>query len=189
VTTLLQLGVCIFHNTKFFIGCSFWEVTHQKKCSLGSALRDIPKDACEEQSWNNGWKGDKMPRRKRGLRGPCSPKRHACTSERNRYTVMYCWSVVDLQFLLNRHFRVHLSLHFKARLIAKSLLWKSVFIHIEIGTNYHNKNVALRLALKKRLKGTRKWPVSRPYRSKLLHRDSGSSAIEVSQAKWHTRRW
>ena len=59
------------------------------------------------------------------------------------------------------HFRVHLSLHFKARLSAKSLLWKSVFIHIEIGTNYHNKNFALRLALKERLRGTRKWPIER----------------------------
>ena len=62
------------------------------------------------------------------------------------------------------HFRVHLSLHFKTRLSAKSLLSKSVFIHIEIGTNYHNKNFALRLALKERLKGTwkwiiRKWPI------------------------------
>ena len=59
------------------------------------------------------------------------------------------------------HFRVHLSLHFKARLSAKSLLWKSVFIHIEIGTNYHDKNFALRLALKERLKGTRKWSIQR----------------------------
>ena len=32
------------------------------------------------------------------------------------------------------HFGVHLNLHFKSRLIAKSLLWKSVFIHIEIET-------------------------------------------------------
>ena len=48
---------------------------------------------------------------------------------------------------------------FKAKLSAKSLLWKSVFIHIETGTNYHNKNFALRLALKERLKGTRKWPI------------------------------
>ena len=58
------------------------------------------------------------------------------------------------------HFRVHLGLHFKARLSAKSLLWKSVFIHIEIRTNYHNKTFALRLALKERLRGTRKWPIS-----------------------------
>ena len=57
------------------------------------------------------------------------------------------------------HFRVHLSLHFKARLSEKSLLWKSVFIHIETGTNYHNKHFALRLALKERLRGTRKWPI------------------------------
>ena len=57
------------------------------------------------------------------------------------------------------YFRVHLSLHFKARLSAKSLLWKSVFIHIEIGINYHNKSFALRLALKERLRGTRKWPI------------------------------
>ena len=58
-------------------------------------------------------------------------------------------------------FRVHLNLHFKSRLSAKSLLWKSAFIHIEIGTNYHNKNFALRLAFKERLKGTRKWPIRR----------------------------
>ena len=38
---------------------------------------------------------------------------------------------------LTGHFRVHFSLHFKARLSAKTLLWKSVFIHIEIGTNHH----------------------------------------------------
>jgi len=57
------------------------------------------------------------------------------------------------------HFQVHLSLHFKARLSAKSSLWKSVFIHIEIRTNYQNKNFALRLALKKRQRGTRKWPI------------------------------
>ena len=30
---------------------------------------------------------------------------------------------------------------------------------MEIGTNYHNKNFALRLALKERLRRTRKWPV------------------------------
>ena len=35
----------------------------------------------------------------------------------------------------------------------------SVFIHIEIGTNYHNKSFALRLALKETPRGTRKWPI------------------------------
>ena len=58
------------------------------------------------------------------------------------------------------HFQVHLSLCFKARLNAMSLLWKSVFIHVEIGTNYHNKNFALGLALKERPRETRKWPIT-----------------------------
>ena len=49
------------------------------------------------------------------------------------------------------HFRVHFSLYFKASLRAKSLLWISVFIHIQIiKTYYHNKNFALSLALKER---------------------------------------
>jgi len=56
-------------------------------------------------------------------------------------------------------FRVHLSLHLKARPSAKSLLWISVFIHIEIRTNYHNKNFAPRLAPKERLMETRKWAI------------------------------
>ena len=34
------------------------------------------------------------------------------------------------------------------------------FIYIEIITNYNNKNFGLRLALKKRLKGTRKWSIT-----------------------------
>jgi len=55
------------------------------------------------------------------------------------------------------HSRVALNLSFKTNLSAKSLLWKSVFNHIEIRTNYHNKNFALGLALKERLRGTRKW--------------------------------
>ena len=65
-----------------------------------------------------------------------------------------------VETFITSHFRVHLSLHFKARLSAKSLLRKSIFIHIEIGTNYHNKNIALTLALKVRLRETRKWPIS-----------------------------
>ena len=36
---------------------------------------------------------------------------------------------------------------------------ESVFIHIEIGTDYHNKNFALRFALKERLRETRKWSI------------------------------
>ena len=42
----------------------------------------------------------------------------------------------------------------KARLRAESLLRILDFICIEIRTNYHNKNSALRRALKERLRGT-----------------------------------
>ena len=57
------------------------------------------------------------------------------------------------------HFRIALGLSFKTSLSAKSLLWISVSIHIEIRTNYNDKNLALRLALKERLTGTRKWTI------------------------------
>ena len=46
-------------------------------------------------------------------------------------------------------------LKFKTSLRAKSFLWISVLIHIEIRTNYRYKIFALRLALKERPKGTR----------------------------------
>ena len=65
-------------------------------------------------------------------------------NEDNEYVIALCSEII-------RHFRVHFSLYFKARLSAKSLLWRSVFIHIEIRTNCHNKNLAPRLALKERL--------------------------------------
>ena len=52
------------------------------------------------------------------------------------------------------HFRVHFSLYFKASLHAKSLFWISVFIHIQNRSYYHNKNFALSLALKERLRVT-----------------------------------
>ena len=42
------------------------------------------------------------------------------------------------------------SLIFKASLSAKFFLCKYIFIHMESRTNYHNKNFALRLALKRR---------------------------------------
>ena len=53
------------------------------------------------------------------------------------------------------HFRVHFSLNFKTSLRV-SLFWISVFIHIEIRTNYRNENFALRLPLKERPRGTEK---------------------------------
>ena len=67
-------------------------------------------------------------------------------------------------FLCENKAQVHLSLHFKARLSAKS-----VFIFVEIRTYYHNKNFALRLALKERPRGTRKWPIGAGVLSLLLN--------------------
>ena len=40
------------------------------------------------------------------------------------------------------HLQVLISLYFKASLHAKSLLWISVFVQIEIGTNYHNTTIS-----------------------------------------------
>ena len=37
-----------------------------------------------------------------------------------------------------------------------------------MGTNYHNKSFALRLALKERLRGTRKWPIQRLQREYIM---------------------
>lgn len=54
---------------------------------------------------------------------------------------------------------VQCSLHFKASFRAKSLSWISVFIYIKIRTDYRNKNFVLGLALKERLRRTRKWSI------------------------------
>ena len=53
------------------------------------------------------------------------------------------------------------SFYLRARLSSKSLLWKSVFNHIEIRTIYRDNNFALRLALIKRLTWTQKWSNSK----------------------------
>ena len=49
------------------------------------------------------------------------------------------------------HFGVPHSLSFKTSLSAKSLLWISLFIHIEIRTHYHNKISHLESLLKREL--------------------------------------
>ena len=84
------------------------------------------------------------------------------------------------------HFRVRLSLHFKASLSAKSLLWKSVFIHIVIGTNYHNKSFALRLALRERLRRTRKWPIQGGQRVDLM--DNLTPRVQGQPNYWHRKK-
>ena len=58
-----------------------------------------------------------------------------------------------------RHFRVHLSLHFKARLSAKSCYENQFSFILKLELIIITKAFALRLALKERLRGTRKWPI------------------------------
>ena len=49
---------------------------------------------------------------------------------------------------------------------------------MEIATNNHNKNFALRLALKERLRATRKWPIARP--TELQRRPEQAVGIEIA---------
>ena len=48
---------------------------------------------------------------------------------------------------------------FQSKAKCEVFVMKISFSHVEIGTNYHNKHFALKLALKERLRGTRKWPI------------------------------
>ena len=54
-------------------------------------------------------------------------------------------------------FRVYPSLCFKARLSAKQVIWKRVFILMKM--RHYHKKVALGLVLKVTVFGTRKWPI------------------------------
>ena len=67
-----------------------------------------------------------------------------------------------LSVILIGHFRVPLSLCFKARLSVKPFLWKWLWFawnETAHRTNFRKKGSALRLILKQRHKGTRKWPI------------------------------
>lgn len=64
-------------------------------------------------------------------------------------------------------FRIHFNLYCKAGLCVKSLLRISVFIHIEIRTNYRNNFSHLaRLTLKERPQGTPKWSLTATFLDK-----------------------
>ena len=56
------------------------------------------------------------------------------------------------------HFRITVSLFFKASPGAHPFIWKLVFIHMQMKTNFHMKRWAPGLALKKRPEIIRKWP-------------------------------
>ena len=61
------------------------------------------------------------------------------------------------------HFRILLCLCFKTSLSAKPFIWKWVLHAVSfscISSHFHKHGFALRLALKQRHKGTRKWPIT-----------------------------
>ena len=57
------------------------------------------------------------------------------------------------------HFRITFGLFLKASLGAHLFIWKLVFIHMQMKTHFHKKGWAPGLALKKRPKVIRKWPI------------------------------
>ena len=59
------------------------------------------------------------------------------------------------------HFRIT-GLFFKASPGAHPFIWKLILIHMQMKTNFHMKGWAPGLALKKRPKVIRKWPILRP---------------------------
>ena len=59
------------------------------------------------------------------------------------------------------HFRITLGLFFKASPGAHPFIWKLVLIHMQMKTNFHMKRWAPGLALKKRPKVIRKWPINK----------------------------
>ena len=73
------------------------------------------------------------------------------------------WTVDGSNFnvadLYNKPFPNSFQPPFQSEARCEVFVMKISFIHIEIRTNYHNKNFALRLALKDRLMGARKWPL------------------------------
>ena len=96
------------------------------------------------------------------------------------------------------HFRITFGLFFKASLGAHPSIWKLVLIHMQMKTNFDMKRWAPGLALKKRPKVIRKWPIDitwlwrwLPYRllkhqsqTTVLLRTPISQLIFLNQGKW-----
>ena len=72
--------------------------------------------------------------------------------------IMQTLSTLPVSIVID-HFRITFGLFFKASLGANPFIWKLVFIHMQMKTNFHMKRWAPGLALKKRPKVIRKWPI------------------------------
>ena len=60
------------------------------------------------------------------------------------------------------HFQFLMCLCFKTSLSANPFIWKRLYMQFHFHANqshFHKNGLALRLALKQRHKGTRKWPI------------------------------
>ena len=68
------------------------------------------------------------------------------------YHLKYEWKPID-------HFRVALNLIIKARLSAKFLLWKSVFMHMQTKLLFHFESFSLSLVFIMRFAATQNWPI------------------------------
>ena len=71
------------------------------------------------------------------------------------------------------HFRITFGLFFKASLGAHPFIWKLVLIHMQMKTNFHMKRWAPGLALKKRPKVIRKWPIKKSNKCARAMKDGG----------------
>ena len=87
-------------------------------------------------------------------------------------TLVSCWSI--------GHFRVLLHLCFKTSLSAKPFIWKwvphVVSFSCKSTSHFHKNGFALRLALKQRHKGTRKWPI---------HLSHFITELKITHLKFH----
>ena len=88
------------------------------------------------------------------------------------------------------HFRVLLCLCFKTSGSAKPFFWKWAFMQFHFHANqsrFHKNSFALRLALKQRHKGTRKWPIVKVILSNYLivHKSNRSHGMVSFRSNDH----
>ena len=88
---------------------------------------------------------------------------------------LWCKNQID-------HFRITFGLFFKASLGAHRFIWKLVFIHMQMKTNFHMKRWAPGIALKKRPKVIRKWPIEHSIWDESLLLSNCARSLEYSSS-------
>ena len=77
------------------------------------------------------------------------------------------------------HFLIIFGFFFKASPGAHTFIWKLVFTHMQLKTNFHMKEWAPGLALKKRPLVIRKWPIAWDWSMLLEYLKWGKTAINI----------